>query len=83
MLDLALVKAVEIIGEAARHVSDETRAQAPDVDWGDIIGMRNNLVHAYRNVNHDVLWEVITYRLPPLISELNRLIEVKYGAQND
>ena len=83
MLDLALVKAIEIIGEAARHVSEETRALAPDIDWGDIIGMRNKLVHAYRNVNYDVLWDVITYRLPPLITELHRLIEAKYGAQND
>ena len=83
MLQLALVKAVEVIGEAARHVSEETRAQAPDIDWGDIVGMRNNLVHAYWKVNYDVLWEVITYRLPPLLSELTRLIEAKYGAQNE
>ena len=46
-LELALVKAVEIIGEAARHFSEETRALAPDIDWGDIVGMRNNLVHAH------------------------------------
>jgi len=83
MLALALVKAVEIIGEAARHVSEETRAQVPDIDWGDIVGMRNNLVHAYWKVNYDVLWEVITYKLPSLITELNRLIEAKYGARNE
>lgn len=83
MLDLALVKAIEIIGEAARHVSEETRALAPDIDWGDIVGMRNNLVHAYWKINYDALWDVITYKLPPLITELNRLIEAKYGAQND
>lgn len=83
MLQLALVKSVEIIGEAARHVSEETRAQAPDIDWGDIVGMRNNLVHAYWKVNYDALWEVITYKLPPLITKLNRLIEAKYGARND
>ena len=83
MLDLALVKAIEIIGEAANHVSEETRALAPDIDWGDIVGMRNNLVHAYWKVNYDVLWEVITDRLPPLITELNRLIEAKYGARHE
>ena len=83
MVQLALVKAVEIIGEAARHVSEETKALAPDIDWGDIVGMRNNLVHAYWKVNYDVLWDVITNRLPPLINELNRLIEANYGAQND
>ena len=83
MLESALVREVEVIGEAARHVSAETRAQAPDIDWGDIVGMRNNLVHAYWKVDYDVLWEVITDKLPPLITELNRLIEAKYGAQND
>lgn len=83
MLQLALVKAVETIGEAARHVSAETRAQAPDIDRGDIVGMRNNLVHAYWKVDYDVLWDVITDRLPPLIIELNRLIEAKYGARNE
>ncbi len=83
MLQLALVKAVETIGEAARHVSAETRALAPDIDWGDIVGMRNNLVHAYWKVDYDVLWDVITDRLPPLIIELNRLIEAKYGARNE
>ncbi len=80
MLELALVKAVEVIGEAARHISGETRALAPDIDWGDIVGMRNSLVHAYWKVDYDVLWDVITYKLPPLITELNRLIEAKYGA---
>ena len=83
MLQSALVREVMVVGEAANHVSEETRAQAPDIDWGDIVGMRNNLVHAYWKVNYDVLWDVITYRLPPLLSELNRLIEAKYGAQNE
>ena len=83
ILGSALVREVVVIGEAARHVSEETRALAPDIDWGDIVGMRNNLVHAYWKINYDALWDVITYKLPPLITELNRLIEAKYGAQND
>ncbi|MCY3832535.1 MAG: DUF86 domain-containing protein, partial [Chloroflexi bacterium] len=83
MLQLALVKAIEIIGEATNHVSEETRALAPEIDWGDIVGRRNNLVHAYWKVNYDALWDVITDQLPPLITELNRLIESKYGAHND
>ena len=83
MLASALVREVEVIGEAANHVSEETRALAPDIDWGDIVGMRNNLVHAYWKINYDVLWDAITNKLPPLITELNRLIEAKYGAGND
>ena len=83
MLELALVRAVEVIGEAANHVSEETRALAPDIDWGDIVGMRNNLVHAYWKINYDVLWDAITNKLPPLVTALNRLIEAKFGAGND
>ena len=81
-LQLALVKAIETIGEAANHVSEETRALSPDVDWGDIVGMRNELVHAYWRIDNDVLWDVITHKLAPLVTQLNRLIEAKYGAQD-
>lgn len=83
ILGSALVREVVVIGEAANHVSEETRTLAPDIDWGDIVGMRNNLVHAYWKINYDALWDVITYKLPPLITELNRLIEAKYGVGND
>ncbi len=83
MLQSALVREVMVVGEAANHVSEETRAVAPEIDWGDIVGMRNKLVHGYRIINYDVLWEVITDELPPLVTALNRLIEAKYGAQDD
>ena len=83
MLELALVKAVEIIGEAAGHVSAESRAQSPQIEWEKIVGMRNNLVHAYFRIDYDVLWQVITDKLPPLIINLKHLISAKYGAQND
>ena len=83
MLQSALVREVMVVGEAANHISEETRALAPDIDWGDIVGMRNNLVHAYWKVDFDVLWQVITYRLPPLVTELNRLIEARYGARDE
>jgi len=83
MMQLALVKAVEIIGEAARHVTAGARAQSPNIDWEKIVGMRNNLVHAYFKIDYDVLWQVITERLPPLIINSERLIAAKYGAQND
>ncbi len=82
MLQSALVREVQVIGEAANHVSEATRGLAPDIDWADIVGMRNELVHAYWRIDFDVLWDVITVRLPPLVTALNRLIEAKYGAQD-
>lgn len=70
----ALVKAVEIIGEAAAQLSDEARTQIPGIPWRNIIGMRNRLVHAYFDVNLDILWKTITDGLPPIIAELKRVI---------
>jgi len=56
MLTFALVYAVQIVGEAANRVSVEFRDQYPEVPWAIIIGMRHRLVHAYSDINHDILW---------------------------
>ena len=71
-LVLALVKAVEIVGEAAYQVSDETRLGLPDIPWRDIVGMRHRLVHAYFDINLDVLWRTLQDDLPLLLEELER-----------
>ncbi len=73
-LELALVKDVEIIGEAAYQVSQATRDELPGIPWEDIIGMRNRLVHAYFDINLDILWQTIQNDLPALIAELERAI---------
>jgi uncharacterized protein with HEPN domain len=56
MLVLALIKEIEIIGEAAARLSIDVRTQFPDFPWADIIGMRNRLIHAYFDVNIEILW---------------------------
>lgn len=73
-LELALVKCVEIIGEAASSVSKETRDNFPQIPWPDIIGMRNRLIHAYFEINLDILWNTLTDDLPPLIDEIKKII---------
>jgi uncharacterized protein with HEPN domain len=69
-LVLALVKDIEIIGEAAYQVSQTARDQLPGIPWDDIIGMRHRLVHAYFDINLDILWRTVQDDLPPLIAEL-------------
>lgn len=64
-LTLALVKDLEIIGEAAYQISEETRRQLAALPWDDIIGMRNRLVHAYFDINLDILWSTVQQDLPP------------------
>lgn len=71
MLVLAIIKELEIIGEAAAKVSAETRANFSDVPWQDMIGMRNRLIHGYFDVDIDRVWDTVSYDLPELLSLLN------------
>jgi uncharacterized protein with HEPN domain len=70
MLALSLVKSIEIIGEAASRVSPDCRAQCNEIPWPDIVAMRNRLIHAYFDINLDILWHTVTEELPPLVVEL-------------
>jgi uncharacterized protein with HEPN domain len=74
-LMLALVRIVEVIGEAASRTSRKLQERTPSIPWADIIGTRNRLVHAYFSVDLDVLWEIITNDLPPLIKEPQKAID--------
>ncbi len=73
-LTLALIKEVEIIGEAAANLSDRCREQFPEIPWADIIGMRHRLVHAYFDVNLDVVWSTATKELPHLLRMLEEVL---------
>lgn len=74
-LVLALVKDLEIIGEAAYQVSETGKDRLPRIPWEDIIGMRHRLVHAYFDINLDILWKTVWEDLPPLIAELEKWIQ--------
>ena len=74
MLRFALTRAVEIIGEAANKVSIDARAQIPGIAWPAIVGMRNRLVHAYFDVDSEILWTTVSDRLPSLVRELNVIL---------
>jgi uncharacterized protein with HEPN domain len=73
-LQLALTHIIQILGEAAQHVSDMFRAAHPEVPWHEIIGMRHRIVHDYMNVDEDVIWEVIQQDIPALIEVLRRIV---------
>ena len=74
MLVLSLVKDVEIIGEAAGKVSAQTQARHAEIPWAHIQGMRNRLIHAYFDVNLDVVWSTVTNDLPPLVEALTGIL---------
>ena len=72
-LTLALVKSIEIIGEAASGISREFQDRRPTIPWPSIIAMRNRLIHAYFDVDLDRVWDTVVDDLPPLIAELERI----------
>jgi len=77
MLTLSLVKCIEIIGEAASKVSDKCQSECANVPWADIIGMRNRLIHAYFDINLNIVWQTVTEELPPLVKELEELLPLE------
>jgi uncharacterized protein with HEPN domain len=69
-LVLSLVKEIEIIGEAATKVSQQTREHLPQIPWQDIVDMRNRLIHVYFDVDVGVVWDTVSKDLRPLIAAL-------------
>lgn len=70
----AVIRNLEIIGEAVKNISDTDRAGAPDVPWKSMAGMRDRLIHAYFGVNLDIVWAVATEELPAIMPEIERMI---------
>jgi uncharacterized protein with HEPN domain len=69
-----IVKLIENIGESAYRLTPETKALSPDFPWGEVMGMRNRLVHGYDKINYITVYEVAMYELYPLREEINRLV---------
>ena len=65
---------MEIVGEAATHVSEPQRRRLPELPWERIVGMRNRLVHAYFDINLDIVWKTVREDLPELIALLESTI---------
>ena len=74
VLSLALVQLMQIIGEAAGRVSPARQENPTEIQWPEIIALRNRLIHGYDTVDFDILWRIITNDIPPLISALERIL---------
>ncbi len=70
----AVFKAIEILGEAARLVSDETRKAHPQIPWESIAGMRNRLIHEYFRIHLATVWQTVQEDIPPLVAQLKPLV---------
>jgi uncharacterized protein with HEPN domain len=70
VLSLALVRLLEVVGEAAGRVSEGTKVAHPEVPWSQIVGLRNRLIHGYDSVDLEILWRILSDDLPGLIVAL-------------
>lgn len=74
LLELALVRLLEIIGEAANRVAPASQATHPEIPWAQIVGLRNRLIHGYDAVDLDIVWQIIRQDLPSLIATLQEIL---------
>lgn len=71
-LNLALVRLLEIVGEAAAQIPAADKARFPEIPWREMTGLRNRLIHGYDAVDFDIVWEIVTRDLPELITALEK-----------
>ena len=74
MLELSLIRLIEIVGEAASRVSPQCQQSHSDIPWRKVQGMRNRLIHGYDAVDFDILWDTLQFDLPQLIALLDAII---------
>lgn len=78
LLNLSLVRLLEIVGEAATRVSPADRTRYTAIPWSQIIALRNRLIHGYDTVDFDIMWEILTNDLPPLLATLDAIIAAQH-----
>jgi uncharacterized protein with HEPN domain len=71
----AVIRSIEVIGEAASKISIEFRKEHPDVPWQKIIGMRNRLIHVYFDIDYNIIWQTVKENLPPLIEQMQSILK--------
>ncbi len=74
LIQSAVMREVQVIGEAARMISAEARAQHPEIAWQEIVGMRNRIIHEYFSVDLDILWNTVQYDIVILLDQLRQIV---------
>ncbi len=71
----AVVRNLEVIGEAARHIPENMREDNPTIPWAKLVGFRNVLAHAYTDLDEELIWDTLTTKLPELVEHVTALIK--------
>ena len=75
VLERAIVRSLEIIGEAVKRIDQDFKNQNKDIDWKKIAGFRDILIHRYFSIDWDIVWDVIKNKIPELRDKLGNLID--------
>ncbi len=73
-LTAALLRKLEVVGEASKRVSDEFRASHPELPWDKMAKTRDRVIHGYDNLDHDIIWDIVTADLPGVVAALERIL---------
>lgn len=76
-LKRAFVRSLEVIGEATKRVSAELRQKYSHIDWRAMAGMRDRLIHDYFGIDYDIVWDVVTNKMPTLQKEIQQIIQAE------
>lgn len=77
----AFVRSLEIIGEATKKIPPDVREQSPDIEWRSISSMRDRLIHDYFGVDYDIVWDVVTRKVPELRKRIEAILEEQDSQQ--
>lgn len=75
MLLFAIVRAIEVLGEASSRISDDTRSAFPNIPWSSITDMRNRLIHGYFDIDGDIVWNTASHEIPALLADVRRILD--------
>jgi uncharacterized protein with HEPN domain len=70
----AVIRNLEVMGEAARNISADLKGRFSDLPWREMSAVRNRLIHHYFGINNEIVWQIIEHDLPELLPELEKLI---------
>ncbi len=74
-LQRAFVRSIEIIGEATKKIPDDFKQKYPHIEWKAIAAMRDRLIHAYFGVDYDIVWDVVTNKVPALEQQIEQILQ--------
>ncbi len=75
LLQDGVIRQLEVMGEAARNLSEDLRNEHPQIPWRQMIGLRNRMIHAYFNVDLQIIWEIVQGDIPVLLQKMKQILD--------